>query len=174
MVLTPGAYHIEVSAKGYIKQREWVNISSGEQKNISFTLFAETNTSTAGDTTISTGNYSLPTPPITDIRTSLSAQNLKYVKTLQSNDLRGKRETAKQITRARLSNTTVLDVLQDELLKGYQKNQSDRTQIDTMAWFCKALGASGVSSYRSSLEKVVATTPNRKLRRYCKKSLDKL
>ena len=174
MVLTPGAYHIEVSAKGYVKQRDWINISSGEQKSISFTLSPEANTFSTVDTTISTENYSLPAPPITDIRTSLSAQNIKYVKALQSNDLHGKREAAKQITRARLSNTAVLDILEDELLKGYQKNQSDRTQIDTMAWFCKALGASGVSSYRSSLEKIVATTPNRKLRRYCKKSLDKL
>lgn len=178
IVLTPGSYNVEVSESGYETQHDWVNIDPGEQKNISFTLQAATvahkTTATSATATKST-EYTLDVPAIIDTTApALSPQNANYVRMLRSNDIRSMKATAQKITKAGLSNRDVLDVVEEELLKGFRSNTSSRHQIDTMAWFCKALGASGVSKYRSSLRVVTDTTSSRKLRRYCQQSLNKL
>jgi hypothetical protein len=43
-----------------------------------------------------------------------------------------------------------------------------------MAWLCKALASSGMSEYKTTLQKVIDTTLNKKLRKYAKQALDML
>ena len=65
----------------------------------------------------------------------------------------------------------LFDVVNEELLKGYQQRTGDRNHIDTMAWLCKALAASGMSKYVKTLEKVADTATNTKLQKFARKSL---
>jgi len=170
MILAPGPYHIEVSAAGYETQQDWINIDPGKQKNISFTLVAAT---TEHKAAAATTDYTLQAPPIVDTTApALSSQNKGHIRMLKSNNLRSVKDTARKITKAGLSNRAVLDVVEEKLLSGYRTDS--RHNVDTMAWLCKALGASGVSKYRSTLRKVTDTTPSRKLRKYCQQSLNRL
>jgi hypothetical protein len=168
MILKPGTYHVEVSANGYKKQTRWITIDSGKEKHITIIL------QPAEQAAFQPETVQVQSPPPKRSRSRLSAQESKYIKMLRSDSLRSKRDAAKRITRAALSNTAVLDVVENELLKGYGFNLSNRSHVDTMAWFCKALGASGVQKYKHSLKKVVSNTSNRKLRGYCRKSLNNL
>ncbi len=170
MILQPGTYHVEVSASGYKKQTRWITVDPGQEKHITVILQPYAQTAFEPE---AVPTESLPQPS-TQNRSSLSRQEAKYVKMLRSNSLRSKRDAAKRITRAALSNTAVLDVVENELMKGYGVNLSNRSHVDTMAWLCKALGASGVQKYRYSLKKVVRNTSSRKLRGYCRKSLNNL
>ncbi len=173
MILQPGTYHVEVSANGYKKQTRWITVDPGREKHITVILqpYSQNTQTTFEPETVQ--RESLPQPS-SQGRSSLSRQEAKYVKMLRSSNLRSKRNAAKRITRSALSNTAVLDVVENELMKGYGVNLSNRSHVDTMAWLCKALGASGVKKYRYSLKKVVRNTSSRKLRGYCRKSLNNL
>ncbi len=173
MILQPGTYHVEVSANGYKKQTRWITVDPGREKHITVILqpYSQNTQTTFEPETVQ--RESLPQPS-SQGRSSLSRQEAKYVKMLRSSNLRSKRDAAKRITRSALSNTAVLDVVENELMKGYGVNLSNRSHVDTMAWLCKALGASGVQKYRHSLKKVVRNTSSRKLRGYCRKSLNNL
>ncbi len=61
----------------------------------------------------------------------------------------------------------VLEVVHQELLKGYNINVRDRHHIDAMGWLCATLGTAGSGShrYKATLEKISQTAQNRKLRK---------
>lgn len=60
----------------------------------------------------------------------------------------------------------VLDVVLAELEEGYNKNSGDPIHVDAMAWLCKAIGASGFSSYRAPLLRIRSAAREPKIRRY--------
>ncbi len=95
----------------------------------------------------------------------------EYIKKLRSDNLKNKVWAAKKIMRVKLKDAQVLDVVEDELLKGFSQKTRNRRHIDTMAWLSKALGASALPKYRATLEKVAKNAPSRKLRGYAKKAL---
>ncbi len=68
----------------------------------------------------------------------------------------------------------VLQVAEDELLRGYQHRTRDRQYIDAMAWLCNVLGRSGQNKYKDTLYEVSRNTRNRKLRSYAKKNYNLL
>lgn len=103
---------------------------------------------------------------------SLSPEINRYISMLKSDDLRLKKDAAKMIYRSDLSETKLFDAISDELLEGYKANGADN--IDTMAWFCKALGSSGISKYQATLDEVLQNTTNIKLKKYAKKGLNNL
>ena len=82
------------------------------------------------------------------------------------------RNAAKNLYHTGETNTEVLDVLAEVLLQNYQK--PGNTNIDAMSWASKALGNSGQSRYRSTLEEVAANGSHRKMKKYAKKSLKNL
>lgn len=171
MILSPGLYHVEVSATGFNRQKEWVTITSGKEKHLSFYLTPIEQQS---------GSTSYNPPPPSQLKkqgstpVARTSQGNKYIRSLQSGSMKSKKDTARRITRARLKDTAVLDVLEAQLLGSYNSNTSNRNHIDTMAWFCKALGASKISKYKPALQQVANTTSSRKLRGYCQKSLNKM
>ena len=104
-------------------------------------------------------------------RPKLSAEVQKYIRMLQSSSAKDQRYAAKKICKSYLHNRTLLDVVNQQLLRGYQKNISDRHHNDAMSWFCNVLGRSKQSRYSGTLEKVANSDANRKLKKYANKNL---
>lgn len=94
----------------------------------------------------------------------------QYVKQIKSQNPLAQRDAAKRIIRAQMFGPDVMDVVEEYLLKGFKIRGNNRDHVDAMAWMVKALGATGDSKYRPTLEKIQAEG-NRKLRGYAKKSL---
>ncbi|MFH1977401.1 MAG: hypothetical protein ABIJ52_17910 [Pseudomonadota bacterium] len=90
---------------------------------------------------------------------------------LRSSSLDDKADGAKIVTKLYKSDHKLLDIVNDELLKGYNSNTNDRNYVEAMAWLCNALGASGQAKYASTLEKVSKDAPNRRLKKYALKNL---
>ncbi|MFH2043813.1 MAG: FlgO family outer membrane protein [Pseudomonadota bacterium] len=93
---------------------------------------------------------------------------------LKSSNLEDKEAAAKIVAKLYRNDQRILDIVNDELLKGYNGPSSDRHFVNSMAWLCNALGASGNSKYRSTLDTVSRNAPNRKLKKYAKKNLRRL
>jgi hypothetical protein len=90
---------------------------------------------------------------------------------LRSSNLKDKEEAAKIALKQYKNDPAVLDVVNEELLKGYTSNSGNREFVEAMAWLCNALGESGQAKYASTLEKVSQEAPNRKLQKYALKNL---
>ncbi len=99
-----------------------------------------------------------------------SPEITKYIKMLKSSNTKDRRYAAKKIIRSHSSNKVLLDVVNQELLKGYQRNLKDRHHVDVMAWFCKTLGHSKQKRYAATLRQVEKSS-NRKLKKYASKNL---
>lgn len=80
------------------------------------------------------------------------------------------RDASKNIYRSRETDTYVLDVLAEVVLKNSSGNLG-QTMTDAIAWGCKALGQSGNPRYRTTLEQVIAQSSSSKLRKYAQQSL---
>ena len=98
----------------------------------------------------------------------------RLIDELRSNDLLTKKAAAKEIYLSHFADQSLFGVVHEELLKGYQLSSSDRHHVDTMAWLCKALGASGMTEYKVTLEKIAETSSSEKLRNYARQGLDML
>ena len=95
-----------------------------------------------------------------------------YLKQLKTNSIHGKISTARSIIKSGLSNASLFNYIESEVLNNYQHTGKDRLKTDLMAWYCKALASSGNSKYKATVEKVLANTTNRNLIRHAQKSLD--
>ena len=104
-------------------------------------------------------------------RPKLSAEVRKYIRMIQSSSAKDQRYAAKKICRSYLHNRTLLDIVNRQLLRGYQKKSGDRHHTDAMSWFCNVLGRSKQSRYSGTLEKVANSDANRKLKKYANKNL---
>ena len=98
----------------------------------------------------------------------------RYITMLKSDMPSLKKEAAKKIYRSNLTNPRLFQVVNEEILKSLQSSESDQYDVDTMAWLCKALASSGMSEYKTTLQKVIDTTLDKKLRKYAKQALDML
>jgi TolB-like protein len=90
---------------------------------------------------------------------------------LKSSSLKDKETAAKIAARQFASDQTVLETVNDELLKGYMNPSGSKDYVETMAWLCNVLGASGQAKYAPTLEKVSKEAPNSKLQKYALKNL---
>ena len=73
------------------------------------------------------------------------------------------------------ADTQVLDVAAEVLLDKYPQAGNDRDAVDAMSWLCRALGKSGNSRYRPTLEQVGNdTSAHRRLRSNCAKGAQEL
>jgi len=63
----------------------------------------------------------------------------------------------------------VLDVAAEVLLQRYPT--AGRSDIDTLAWLCRALGNSGNGRYHATLKEVVDSSTDKKLRKYASNAL---
>lgn len=79
------------------------------------------------------------------------------------------KQAAQSIYNTGEKDTEVLDVAAEILLQRYAT--AGKSNIDTLAWVCRALGNSGNSRYHSALQEVADSDAPRKLRKYAKKAL---
>lgn len=75
---------------------------------------------------------------------------------------------AKRVYYVHHDDKALLELAKQKLLKHY-KTASDRVEIDTVAWLCKALASSEDESYRPVLMEVAANASNKKVVKYAKK-----
>jgi TolB-like protein len=106
--------------------------------------------------------------------TDLSGEEIEYISMLRSDYDKNKTYAAKKIFKSQLFHPEILKVVNEELLKGYDKRLRDRHHIETMSYLCKILGASGDSQYKSTLETVFRSGAHRKLKGYARKSYNQL
>ncbi|MCD6525654.1 MAG: hypothetical protein J7K75_01510 [Desulfuromonas sp.] len=105
---------------------------------------------------------------------SLNTQEVRWANMIQSDNVKLKRDGAKKIIRAGTLNEELFDIINAELMANYIINTADDEHIDTMAWLCKALAASGLTKYRTSLSEIYQTTDNTKLKEHAEKALNAL
>ncbi len=101
----------------------------------------------------------------------LSREENNYVKMLLSQRWDLQRDAAKRIFRAGQLHPRVYSAVNEALLRGAENQEWDNLSIDAMAWMCKALGASGRTEYRETLEKISAYEGNFKLQSHARKAL---
>lgn len=94
----------------------------------------------------------------------------KIINMLKSNMMELKRDAAKMVIRKDYSEPAIYEIINDDLLAGYT-SATDKVAVDTMAWLCKALAASGNPLYKETLTKIADNSGNPKLAKYAKKAL---
>jgi hypothetical protein len=85
------------------------------------------------------------------------------------------RQVSENMANTSYSNTEVLDVLAEVTLEKYPQTGAEFSTVDSVAWMCRALGASGNNRYRPLLEKISDDkSVHRKLRAHCEKAAKQL
>jgi hypothetical protein len=85
------------------------------------------------------------------------------------------RQVSENMVNTSYSNTEVLDVLAEVTLEKYPQTGAEFSTVDSVAWMCRALGASGNNRYRPLLEKIADDkSVHRKLRAHCEKAAKQL
>jgi TolB-like protein len=185
VVLDPGPYHLEVTASGYKTTKEWVTLGKNEEKNVTINLHPG---STVPDEAAARPAVSakkdtfVPAPPPppqpqaqSQPSSQLTSEQAKYLRMVESNNTEQQKDAAKLMVKANYRDTVVLDAVEKILLRSYQASANESGErIDTLSWFCKALGASGQSKYKATLSKIANEAPQRKLKGYAEKSLNQL
>lgn len=100
------------------------------------------------------------------------AAGKRYIEQMTQGGPESIRQAAESIYHTNYTDTKVLDVAADVLLRGYKKDSSNAQQ-DAMAWICRALGNSHNGRYRAAVEKAAAAD-SRKLRKHCGNAMDDL
>jgi len=101
-------------------------------------------------------------------------EEVQIANMLRSDLIQLKRDGAKKLVRFGSTQQGLFDIVEEELLAGYQINGTDNLQIDAMSWLCKALMSSGNPKYAATLDKVARESKNRKLKDYAKKGVKML
>lgn len=185
MTLAPGPYTLEVSAPGYVTVKEQLTLDMNEEKTVAVKLVAIPTApppeKARAAAPVPKEEYLPPQkefipPPVAkqEQKPSQSPDQTKFLRLLESNNVREQRDAARLIERGRIKDPVVLDAVERALLRGYKADSSDRDHIDAMSWLCKALGSSGQSKYRSTLSTVAQNAPHKKLKGYAEKSLNEL
>jgi hypothetical protein len=104
----------------------------------------------------------------------LTPEDNRLVNMLRSGDVTLQRDAAKTITRKLDIDDKVFAVVAETLKSMAETYRSDNFSIDTMAWLCKALGASGDKKYIDDLEDVRNNTQSGKLQKYARKAMKDL
>lgn len=104
----------------------------------------------------------------------LSADENRLLNMLNSGNIQLKRDAAKRVVRSIKVHDKVYEVVATQLLAMLAGSNSASEHIDTMAWMCKALAASGYSKYGETLQRVKDGTESPKLQKYASKALKQL
>lgn len=104
----------------------------------------------------------------------LSPEEARAMNMLKSGKLKLQKTAAKLLTRREITAPSLYAVVNEELKEGYKRQNADKEFIDTMSWYCKALGASGNKEYQATLQEVVESAQSEKLKKYARKGLSQL
>ncbi len=105
----------------------------------------------------------------------LNAVDQQYVEQLIKGGPSTQRQVAENMYNTAYRNAEVLDVMAEVVLEKYPLAGAQFNYVDSVAWMCRALGASGNNRYRPVLEKVSDDkSAHRKLRGHCEKASKQL
>jgi hypothetical protein len=105
----------------------------------------------------------------------MNAIDKQYVEQLIKGGPGTQRQVAENMYNTGYRNAEVLDVMAEVVLEKYPLTGEQFTNVDSVAWMCRALGSTGNSRYRPVLEKVSDDkTVHRKLRGHCEKASKQL
>lgn len=104
----------------------------------------------------------------------LSIEENRLLNMLNSDKLQLKRDAAKSIVRSNNFHNKVYEVVASQLLEMADDTSWNTDKVDTMAWLCKALAASGNSKYKATLRQVESKADNPKLKMYASRALKQL
>lgn len=105
------------------------------------------------------------------VKSSISPELEQFLKMLRGSDSVDKRRAAKILYNEYPYDPALLAAVNDELLKGYNRDLGDKNHVDAMAWLCKILGRSRDNRYLATVQEVVERTDSRKIRRHAQKSI---
>lgn len=108
-----------------------------------------------------------------DWNAALTAEENRLVGMLGSENPELKRDAAKTIVRDSPVAEAVYDAAASALSEMMASRAMDNLSVDTLAWLCKALGASGMDKYAPALEQVAASG-NKKLAKFANTALQEL
>jgi hypothetical protein len=104
----------------------------------------------------------------------LSDEENRLVNMLNSDKIQLKRDAAKTVVRRISVHEKVYEAVAAELQKMLAEGRTSSQDIDTMAWMCKALAASGDRKYAETLKQVHDGTTSVKLKTYASKALKQI
>lgn len=104
----------------------------------------------------------------------LSAEENRQLNMLNSDKITLKRDAAKMIIRGTQVHTKVYEAVAEQLDKILEQKDPDSQTLDTLAWFCKTLGASGNRQYLDVLKRVGGKTQSLKLQEYASRAIREL
>jgi SmpA/OmlA family protein len=105
----------------------------------------------------------------------MNAVDKQYVEQIIKGGFGTLRQVSENMVNTSYSNIEVLDVLAEVTLEKYPLTGADFSTVDSVAWMCRALGASHNNRYRPLLEKIADDkTVHRKLRGHCQKAAKQL
>lgn len=104
----------------------------------------------------------------------LSDEENRLINMLTSGNINLRRDAAKIIVRRVKTDAKVFAVVASTLKEMSEEFRSDNLYVDTMAWLCKALAASGETIYIEDLEFVKSNTQSIKLQKYSGISINTL
>ncbi len=102
----------------------------------------------------------------------LSDSEQKLADRLLTGELREVKVAAQRIYDQQISNPELIDIAAEILLKKYPHAYS--TEVDTLAWVARAIGASENARYYGVLTEVISNTEHTKLQRHAEKARDDL
>lgn len=103
-----------------------------------------------------------------------AAEVNKYIEMLGSPSSETRVEAARLVSRSRLTDPELYNIINEKLLNEYTINKSNRGHIEEMSWMCKALSASGSAAYLPTLEEISNKAASSKLKKYAKQSISML
>ncbi|WP_321531364.1 DUF2846 domain-containing protein [uncultured Desulfuromonas sp.] len=177
ITLNSGRYHIDVSAAGYESYSKWITLKAGEIRSMSVNLKAQETKTTATKAVKKAPQKAIAAPVhIKPVKApaNLSGEQKRIAKLLQSDSAIDVRNGAKNVYYHHSNSPYLAQVAEQTLLREYQKETSDRNEIDALAWLCKALAQTHDSRFSKTLHAVSEDAYHRKVRSYAAKSLSQL
>ncbi|OEU62690.1 MAG: hypothetical protein BA870_02555 [Desulfuromonadales bacterium C00003094] len=104
----------------------------------------------------------------------LSIEENRLLNMLNSDKIQLKRDAAKSVVRSINLHNQVYEVVATELLEMSTDVKWRAGKVDTMAWLCKALAASGNSKYKATLKQVESRADNPKLKMHASRALKQI
>ena len=104
----------------------------------------------------------------------LDAEIERYSKVFSGSNFGAKKQALHELAWAGISDPRVYDPIEVELLAGYQISDSDKAKVEQMSWLAKGLAVSGNSKYQAPLDKILAETPSKKLKKHVGTGLKRL
>jgi len=104
----------------------------------------------------------------------MSPKAAKHMTMLKSDEISMIKDAAKELCRSIIDDQRVYDAASEVLLEMYKQKSLSKENIDTLAWLCKALGASGMEKYKTVLDEIINDTSSEKLKKHATKSREML